>query len=168
MVRATERPAPLTRGKLLKDTDQTADTEFAWTTAPISEFCSPHRRLSCSPRRTRRNASWVCYGEVAGEVGHAVWTWSTTSGLVNADGQRMYRTENPHQALAWIQDLTAPAVFVFVDAHPILSDAYVVRRIKETAQKIQPHQTLVFTAPSHEVPPELSSEARRLETSAPG
>lgn len=97
--------------------------------------------------------------DIAGEVGHAVWTWSTTSGLVNADGQRMYRTENPHQALAWIQDLTAPAVFVFVDAHPILSDAYVVRRIKETAQRIQPHQTLVFTAPVHEVPPELTSVA---------
>lgn len=106
--------------------------------------------------------------ELAGELGQAVWTWSTTSGLRNADGQQMYRTENPHQALAWIHDVTAPAVFVFVDAHPILADAYVVRRIKETAQKLLPHQTLVLTAPSHDVPTELSTEARLWKLHPPG
>lgn len=98
--------------------------------------------------------------EIATERDLSVWTWSSASGLSNAHGNQMYQTENPHKALSWITDVSAPAVFVFVDAHPILRDPQVVRRIKETARQLQPTQTMVFTAPSHDIPAELVSEAR--------
>ncbi|MDH3307667.1 MAG: AAA family ATPase, partial [Acidimicrobiia bacterium] len=97
--------------------------------------------------------------DLAADLDLAVWTWSSTSGLARDGGPGMHRTENPHQALAWIEDVTAPAVFVFADAHPILADSYVVRRIKETAGRLHPGQTIVMTAPSVEVPPELTSDA---------
>ncbi len=89
-----------------------------------------------------------------------VWTWSITSGLTNQSGNAMYQTEDPHKALSWISDISAPAVFVFMDATPILADPYVVRRVKETSQGLRPDQTLVFTAPKHDVPAELTSDAR--------
>ncbi len=98
--------------------------------------------------------------EIAADRGLAVWTWSSASGLSNSLGNQMYQTENPHKALSWITEVSAPAVFVFVDAHPILGDPRVVRRIKETARQLQPTQTMVFTAPTHDIPAELVSEAR--------
>lgn len=106
--------------------------------------------------------------DLAGDLEMAVWTWSSTSGLARDGGPGMHRTENPHQALAWIDDITTPAVFVFADAHPILADAYVVRRIKETAGRLHPGQTLVLTAPSVEVPAELTSDAHVWKLKPPG
>lgn len=98
--------------------------------------------------------------EIASERGMQVWTWSSASGLANWQGSQMYQTENPHKALAWITDVRTPAVFVFVDAHPILADPQIVRRIKETARQLEPTQTMVFTAPAHDIPAELVAEAR--------
>lgn len=105
---------------------------------------------------------------VAEARGMAVWTWSSTSGLTGKDGQAMYRTENPHQALSWIVDVTTPSVFVFVDAHPILNDSHVVRRIKETAAALGPQHALVFTTPHAEIPPELANAARKWKLLPPG
>lgn len=98
----------------------------------------------------------------------AIWTWSSTSGLTGANGQAMYRTENPHQALSWIVDVTTPSVFVFVDAHPILNDSHVVRRIKETAAAVGPQHAIIFTTPHGEIPPELASTARKWKLLPPG
>lgn len=105
---------------------------------------------------------------LAAELDLSVWTWSTASGLSIAGGPSMHRTQNPHQALAWLEDVSGPAVFVFVDAHPILSDPYVVRRIKETAGRLSPDQTLVLTAPSVDVPPELVAETHVWRLKPPG
>lgn len=98
--------------------------------------------------------------KIASERDMQVWTWSSASGLANWQGSHMYQTENPHKALAWVTEIRAPAVFVFVDAHPILTDPQVVRRIKETARQLEPTQTMVFTSPAHDIPAELASEAR--------
>lgn len=104
---------------------------------------------------------------VAAQRGYAMWTWSSTSGLTNDRGQSMYRTENPHQALSWILDIETPSIFVFADAHPILEDSYVVRRIKETAAEMPSQHALVFTTPHGEVPAELASTARKWKLRPP-
>ncbi len=96
---------------------------------------------------------------LAADLNSDVWQWSSASGLTNNMGAAMYQTHNPYQALSWIEDVQAPAVFVFADAHPILNDSYVVRKIKETAANLPPDQTMVFTTPTVEVPPELGSMA---------
>ena len=96
---------------------------------------------------------------LAEELRSEVWQWSSTSGLANHTGASMYQTNNPHQALNWIADVQKPAVFVFADAHPILEDSFVVRKIKETAAALPADQTMVFTTPTATVPPELGSVA---------
>lgn len=102
------------------------------------------------------------------ELAIDVWRWSSASGLTNRSGAAMYQTQNPHQALNWIADVQSGAAFVFADAHPILADSYVVRRIKETAAQLSPDQTLVFTTPSADVPPELGSVAHVWKLRPPG
>lgn len=96
---------------------------------------------------------------IAADLRMDVWTWSSASGLTNQVGASMYQTHNPYQALEWIESVQAPAVFVFADAHPILSDSYVVRKIKESAAMLPQDQTLLFTTPTIDVPAELGSEA---------
>ncbi len=96
---------------------------------------------------------------VARKGGMAVWTWSATRGLAVDGGDPIYLTTNPHQALAFVEDITAPAVFVFADAHPVLQDPLVVRRVKEAAQRLEGGQTLILTAPEHRLPPELAGLA---------
>lgn len=105
--------------------------------------------------------------DIAANRGYQIWTWSSTSGLTNDAGQSMYRTENPHQALSWLVDIEAPSIFVFADAHPILSDSYVIRRIKETAAEMPSQHALVFTTPHGEIPPELASSARTWKLRPP-
>ena len=96
---------------------------------------------------------------IATDLKADVWQWSSASGLTNNSGAAMYQTQNPHQALNWITDVQAGAVFVFADAQPILNDSYVVRRIKETAAQLSPDQTIIMTTPTAEIPPELGSVA---------
>ncbi len=105
---------------------------------------------------------------IASELNIDVWHWSSASGLTNNSGATMYQTQNPHQALNWVTDVQPGAVFVFADASPILSDSYVVRKIKETAAQMSPDQTLVLTTPSADVPPELGSVAHVWALRPPG
>ncbi len=97
----------------------------------------------------------------ADELELPVWTWSSTRGLVR-DGQEsaQYQTVHPHYALDFVAYLEGPGVYVFVDAHPILEDPKIVRRVKEIGQTFGEGQALVLTAPAYDVPIELDGLAR--------
>jgi len=88
-----------------------------------------------------------------------VYVWSCTRGLSLDGGSPMYDTTDPHKALGAIEQMTAPAVFVLVDAHHPLADAKVVRRVKELSQHPQPGRTIVATTPQPFMPPELEGVA---------
>jgi hypothetical protein len=92
-------------------------------------------------------------------AGLPLWTWSGTAGLARDGMDPQYNTQSLRHALAFVGDLTAPGVFVFADAHPALADPLTVRAVKESAQKADPGQTIVLTAPHHTVPPELEEIA---------
>jgi ATPase family protein associated with various cellular activities (AAA) len=102
--------------------------------------------------------------DIAGPSQVPVWTWSLTRGLVRdgiageaAAGQ--YQTRDLKMALEFIGSLTAPGLFVFMDAHPSLTDPLVVRRIKELAQAARPGQTVIVTTPQPVSVPELAGLA---------
>jgi len=88
-----------------------------------------------------------------------VWVWSATSGLARDGFDPQYGTQNPQTALSFVADTSAAGVFVFADAHSALEDPVVVRAVKEAAQTAGPGRTIVLTAPSHRVPPELEGIA---------
>lgn len=70
----------------------------------------------------------------------------------------VYNTTDPVQALANMESMTVEAVFVLKDFHRHLDSPVVVRRLRDVGQKFQTdRRTLVITAPSIEMPPELAS-----------
>jgi hypothetical protein len=69
----------------------------------------------------------------------------------------MYNSTDPVQALANMESMTVEAVFVLKDFHRHLDSPVVVRRLRDVGQKFQTNRrTLVITAPSIEMPPELA------------
>jgi SpoVK/Ycf46/Vps4 family AAA+-type ATPase len=105
---------------------------------------------------------------LAAELESPLWVWSATRGLARDGGEPMYGTVDPRQALSFVEDIRSPSVFVFADAHTILRDDMVVRRLKEICQEAVPGQTLILTGPDHEVPPELESIAHVWQLRPPG
>lgn len=70
----------------------------------------------------------------------------------------VYNSTDPVQALANMEAMTVEAVFVLKDFHRHLDSPVVVRRLRDVGQKFQTNRrTLVITAPSIEMPPELAS-----------
>lgn len=88
-----------------------------------------------------------------------VWLWSASRGLARDGHQPQYGTRDAGAALAFVADTTGPAVFVFADAHTSLTDPVVLRSVKEAAQSAGPGRTIVVTAPTHRIPPELDGIA---------
>ena len=97
-----------------------------------------------------------------------VWTWSTAKGLTRDGGTPQYGTDTIHQALAAIGALPGSGVFVVADGHHALTDPIVVRRVKELTATFDRTKTLVMTAPTHAVPPELTSTAHVWRLRPPG
>jgi ATP-dependent 26S proteasome regulatory subunit len=82
--------------------------------------------------------------------------------------EAQYRTADPRTALAFVADLTGPGVFVFADAHPLLTDPVVLRTIKDVSLGLSRGQTLVLTAPRHDLPDELRGIALPWRLEPPG
>lgn len=80
----------------------------------------------------------------------------------------IYNTRDPAQVLAHLESMTLEAVFILKDFHRHIDDPVVVRRMREVAQKFSTtRQTVVITAPSFTVPPEISGLVEFLELPLP-
>jgi AAA+ superfamily predicted ATPase len=92
----------------------------------------------------------------AGTLGMPVWTWSSVKGLARDGSDPQYQTTAAAKALNFVSALSNPGVFVFLDAHPALSDPTVIRLVKEIAQAARPGQTLILAGPASSIPTELA------------
>src|SRR5688500_3636275 len=106
--------------------------------------------------------------EVAAGLGIPVWTWSVTRGLCRRGGDPVYQTTQVAKAFQFMGELDSPGIFVFADAHSVLQDAAVVRRVKEFAQAQVPGQTVILTSPEPLMPPELAGLALPWKLDPPG
>ena len=76
----------------------------------------------------------------------------------SAKGAPVYNSTDPVQALANLESMSVEAVFILNDFHRHLDSPVVVRRLRDVGQKFQTNRrTLVITAPTIEMPPELAS-----------
>jgi len=91
--------------------------------------------------------------------GFPVWTWSLTRGLARDGAGAQVGTTDPRKALGFIAVLPDPGVFVMADVRSALSDAAVLRTVKEIALAAKPGQTLVLTGAMGDVPAELEGLA---------
>ena len=72
------------------------------------------------------------------------------------------------QALATMETMTLEAVFLLKDFHRHMESAVVVRRLRDVGQKFSTNRrTLILTAPSISMPPELESLVEYLDLPLP-
>jgi SpoVK/Ycf46/Vps4 family AAA+-type ATPase len=80
----------------------------------------------------------------------------------------IYNTMDPVQALANLETMTVEAVFILKDFHRHMENPVVVRRLRDVGQKFSTNRrTLVLTAPSISMPPELVSLVEYLDLPLP-
>jgi ATP-dependent 26S proteasome regulatory subunit len=80
----------------------------------------------------------------------------------------VYNSTDPVQALANLESMTVEAVFILKDFHRHMENPVVVRRLRDVGQKFSANRrTLVLTAPSMEMPPELGSLVEFLDLPLP-
>ena len=80
----------------------------------------------------------------------------------------IYNTREPVQALANMESMTVEAVFILKDFHRHLEDPVVVRRLRDVGQKFSINRrTVILTAPSITMPPELGSLVEYLDLPLP-
>ncbi len=80
----------------------------------------------------------------------------------------IYNTLDPVQALATMETMTLEAVFLLKDFHRHMESAVVVRRLRDVGQKFSTNRrTLILTAPSISMPPELESLVEYVDLPLP-
>ena len=100
-----------------------------------------------------------------------VMAWSATTGLQRIDLEMapQRHASEPQQALGQIKATDTPTIYLLMDFHPYLDDAYNVRLLKEIALDYpELGHTLVFVSHELGLPPELSAYSARFELSLPG
>src|SRR5882724_8442787 len=80
----------------------------------------------------------------------------------------IYNTQDPVQALANLETMTLEAVFILKDFHRHMDSPVIVRRLRDVGQKFSANRrTLILTAPSIAVPPELTGLIEYLDLPLP-
>jgi ATP-dependent 26S proteasome regulatory subunit len=94
---------------------------------------------------------------------HGMANFSTDSGA-----QAIYNSRDPSQALSNLEAISTEAVFILKDFHRHMADPVVVRKLRDVGQEFSTNRrTVVITAPTIEVPPELASLVEFLELPLP-
>ncbi|WP_395639426.1 AAA family ATPase [Pseudolysinimonas sp.] len=118
-------------------------------------------------------------GRVAGALRkpRALWTWTASAGLVDAEGAAIANTTNPVRALDHALGVDDDAVFLFCDLHAFLGaehrpgDPAVIRKIRETAADFrgaEQSKTLMISAPVRVIPAEIDKVTTLLDFPLPG
>jgi ATPase family protein associated with various cellular activities (AAA)/AAA+ lid domain-containing protein len=133
---------------------------FEWTIADglVRSGCGkPVSAQAYAARLDARLGSIPQGNSEADRLARAVLS-SVTSDAAAATRTAVYNTTDAVQALANMESMTVEAVFVLKDFHRHLDSPVVVRRLRDVGQKFQTNRrTLVITAPTIEMPPELAS-----------
>ncbi len=97
------------------------------------------------------------------------FSWNVTQGLRSGlSSESIYNTKDLPEALRHVEGSPANAIYLFLDAHPYLSDPGVIRTIKNIAQKAEVvPRMLMFLSHQVEVPKELSRLATSFRPSLP-
>ena len=92
-----------------------------------------------------------------GKLGLPLFTWTVTDGIRRKGAESpVYETADPAKALGHIEAAGIPAVYAFCDLMPYLSDARLVRRLRDVAQVADGQRaTIVVAGPSIALPAEL-------------
>jgi AAA+ superfamily predicted ATPase len=98
--------------------------------------------------------------EVATDLGVPFFTWSVTVGLARFRGAPIYNSEPPEAALSNIALVQGDGIFLLKDFARYCENDKVCRRLRELAERFRTERrSIVITAGSIDLPPELDGEA---------
>jgi ATP-dependent 26S proteasome regulatory subunit len=98
-----------------------------------------------------------------------LWRWRCTDGISGPDGELVPDTASPTAALAWLKGHSEPGYFLFLDLHPMLDQAAVVRSLRDAATDLGARkQAVLLLSPKLYVPQELSKDLRIVDVPLPG
>jgi ATP-dependent 26S proteasome regulatory subunit len=97
------------------------------------------------------------------------FNWAATSGLSRSgEPQPAYNTGTAMEALNFIASSSIDAVYLMKDLHRFLDDPLLVRKLRDICRCFrQKRKSLVLTAPSFSIPPELSNEVVFFDLALP-
>jgi SpoVK/Ycf46/Vps4 family AAA+-type ATPase len=110
------------------------------------------------------------FAELAVSLAKPVMAWSATTGLQRIDYEAapQRHASEPQQALGQIKATGTPGIYLLMDFHPYLDDAYNVRLLKEIAlEYAELGHTLVLVSHELDLPPELAGFSARFSLSLP-
>jgi len=110
------------------------------------------------------------FTQLAISLAKPVMGWSATNGLqrLDVDSVPQRHASAPEQALGQIKATRSPGIYLLMDFHPYLDDAYNVRLLKEIALDYDElGHTLVLVSHQLTVPEELASFSARFTLSLP-
>jgi ATPase family associated with various cellular activities (AAA) len=105
---------------------------------------------------------------LATELGVPLYTWSAIGGLAQWGGAPLYGTDQPEQALANIALIKGDAIFLLKDFARYCENDRISRRLRDLAARFRvARRSLVITAASMNLPPELQSESAAFDLGLP-
>jgi SpoVK/Ycf46/Vps4 family AAA+-type ATPase len=110
------------------------------------------------------------FASLALRLAMPVMAWSATTGLQRIDIELapQRHASDPQQALGQIRSTATPTIYLLLDFHPYLDDAYNVRLLKEIALDYHSlGHTLVFVSHEIRLPAELDGLAAHFSLSLP-
>ena len=113
--------------------------------------------------RVQRALADLCASEE-----RALYQWTRTQGLIAFDGTEVADTYLADRALQAIESVDESAVFVFSDLDPDLTNASVIRRLRDLVRLMGPKkQTLCVMSDRVTVPRELAKDVAILDVPLP-
>jgi SpoVK/Ycf46/Vps4 family AAA+-type ATPase len=107
--------------------------------------------------------------DLADELSIPMFTWSVTTGLAKFHGAPLYNSETAEQALANIALIQGDAIFLLKDFGRYCENDRVCRRLRELAEKFRTvRRSIVITAASLQLPPDLLGHTAPFELGLPG
>ncbi len=101
------------------------------------------------------------------ELGLVVW--SVTDGLQPPLHESDGKSSDPLALLGQIENYAPENLFLLKDFHPYLTDAKVVRKLRDLVPNLQQqNKSLLFIGPNSVIPMELRKDAIRIELPWPG
>jgi len=106
---------------------------------------------------------------ISGRLRLPFFHWVATEGLTRSgEPQPVYNTKTAMEVLNFIRTSSLEAVYLMKDLHRYLEDPLLVRKLRDLCQCFrQKRKSLVLTAPSFDIPPELMNEVVFFDLSLP-
>jgi ATP-dependent 26S proteasome regulatory subunit len=107
--------------------------------------------------------------EIATQMAVPFYTWSVTTGLKKFNGAALYNSDEPEKALANVATITGDAIFLLKDFARYCENDHISRRLRDLAASFcTAHRSIVISAASLELPPELKCESTAFQFGLPG